>query len=469
MNQQVGTGHDRKGPSGRYLDRASNRSKTRRLAKSTAAAATAALVSLVGYSAAGASGSPRVTDGNSVVNLTWETMWSGPTLTLLDQMTTAFNASHPGIHVTETNIPSATGDAKLASQIAAGDAPDIFTEWNPVLGEYAADGSILPMTPYLKGAYRGFEKWEYPIAAQTGTYKGQLYAIPMSMNSWALYYNKSIMKAAGIMSPPKTLAQLDADQAKEWVIKNGKLQQIGLYPTGNVTFEYYAPFFGALNCFNAAGQYDYAGASCTGALTLMKWFQTFDKYPYAQVNSMEATYGAVAGGDDDAFVAGKEGFNMDGPWEGAQNVPDANPKMEGNFGVEAFPGTVGGPGTIGQGNFNIIPKGAADPAAAFEFITWLAGFNNLKFTASEDPKGGWVPASPAVAAAPAYQAWLKANPWLDVYISQMGSKYSAAPRLTPTESQVETAMGTASDNVLEKTMTPAQALAYIDTQGNSAS
>ena len=32
--------------------------------------------------------------------------------------------------------------------------------------------------------------------------------MPMSMNSWALYYNKAMLKAAGIKSPPKTLAQL---------------------------------------------------------------------------------------------------------------------------------------------------------------------------------------------------------------------------------------------------------------------
>jgi ABC-type glycerol-3-phosphate transport system substrate-binding protein len=142
-----------------------------------------------------------------------------------------------------------------------------------------------------------------------------------------------------------------------------------MYPGGN-GFEYFATFFGALNCFNSAGQYDYANTkTCPGATKLMDWLTSFKPYPYAQVNSMNATYGAVAGGDDDPFVAGKEGFNMDGPWEGAQNVPDANPSMVGNFGVVPFPGTVAGPSTIGQGNFNIIPKGAADPTAAFEFIT----------------------------------------------------------------------------------------------------
>ena len=443
--------------------RAAGKSKMRSRRAQVLAAGCALLI-LVTPGSAGAS---SLRPAASTVNLTWETMWSGPTLLLLKQMTTAFNASHPGIVVTETNIPSATGDAKLSSQIAAGDPPSIFTEWNPVIGEYAAAGSIISMNPFLKGAYKNFKSWEYPLAAATGTYKGQLVGIPMSLNSWALYYNKSILKAAGITSPPTTLAQLTADQAKEWVIKGGKLQQIGMYPGAN-GFEYFATFFGALNCFNSAGQYDYANTkTCPGATKVMDWLTNFKPYPYAQVNSMNATYGAVAGGDDDPFVAGKEGFNMDGPWEGAQNVPDANPAMEGNFGVVPFPGTVAGPSTIGQGNFNIIPKGASDPAAAFEFITWLAGFNNVKFTANMDPQGGWVPASPQIAAAPAYQNYVKKFPWMSTYLEQMSSKYSQAPVLTTHESQAENAMVTASNNVEDGTMTPAQGLTYIDTRANS--
>ena len=222
--------------------RAAGKSKMRSRGAQALAAGCAVLVLVI----PGTAGATSLRPAASTVNLTWETMWSGPTLLLLKQMTTAFNASHPGIVVSETNIPSATGDAKLQSQIAAGDPPSIFTEWNPVIGEYAADGSIISMNPYLTGAYKNFKSWEYPLAAATGTYKGQLVGVPMSLNSWALYYNKSILKAAGITSPPTTLAQLTADQAKEWIIKGGKLQQIGMYPGGN-GFEYFATFFGALN------------------------------------------------------------------------------------------------------------------------------------------------------------------------------------------------------------------------------
>jgi multiple sugar transport system substrate-binding protein len=440
-----------------------NRRKARSVTVLAAAAGLLAVAACGGTAAPAAS--PGSTASGGVVDITWQTMWSGNTLTLLNEMVTKFNATHPDIHVTESNIPSSTGDAKLLSEIAAGDPPDVFTEWNPVLGEYAADGTIQSLAPYLTGAYKGIQSWLYPIAAQGGEYDGTLYALPMGMNSWALYYNKSMLKAAGIASPPTTLAELYADQAKEWKISGGKLEQIGFYPMYDQGMEYFDSFFGAVNCLNSAGKYTLA--TCAGAQAEAQFLASYDSYPYADVAAMETAYGAVEGGDDDAFVAGKEGFDMDGPWEGAQNIPVTNSAMVGNFGVVAFPGTVAGPSTFGQGNYNIIPKGAAHPAQAFTFISWLAGYNNEPFMTSLYPKGGWMPTSPAGVQTPAFQAWLAANPWLDVFVQQMSSPYSVTPDLTATESEFETAEATASEAIGEKTDTWQQALTYIDQQANS--
>lgn len=462
MNHRGGKGTDAAGRSTGARSHRPNGLKKRSLAKISTAIATAAIVGAVGVGTTGVANA-------SVVNLTWWTMWSGATLQLLNQMTTQFNKTHPGIHVTETAIPSSatSSTAKLLSSIAAGDPPDIFTEWWPEIGEFAADGDLDSMSPYLTGKYAGFEKWEYPVAVQGGTYRGNLYAVPMGLNSWALYYNKGLLAKAGVMSPPTTLAQLQADQAKEWVITNGKVQQLGMYPDLNENgFLFYASFFGAMNCFNAAGKYDYE--NCAGAKALMNWIASYSKYPYAQVMALQTAMGQVAGGDTDIFSGGKAGFTLSGPWEGAQNIPTTGGKgLQGDFGVIPFPGTVGGPSTIGQGNFNIIPQGSAHPAQAFEFISWLAGYQNEAFMGTIDPKGGWVPGGPSVTKQPAYQAWLKANPWLGPFLPQMTSKYTVAPALTPTQAELFNAMNTATSNVLEKIMTPEAALKYIDQQGNS--
>jgi multiple sugar transport system substrate-binding protein len=405
---------------------------------------------------------------SNVVHLTWWTMWSGSTLTLLNKMVKQFNKTHPDIQVTESNIPSVatTSTAKLLSAIAAGDPPDIFTEWWPEIGSFAARGDLDSMNPYLTGSYSGFEKWEYPVAVQGGTYNKNLYAVPMSLNSWALYYNKTILAKYGITSPPKTLAQLDADQAKMWVVNSGQVSQLGFYPDTNENgFQFYTTYFGATNCITKAGKYDLA--DCAGAKKEMNWIASYDKYSYSQVMALQTAEGQVAGGQTDLWTGAKAAFVLSGPWEGAQNVPTANPALKGNFGVEPFPGTVGGASTIGQGNFNVVPKGSKHPQQAFEFISWLAGYNNGKFIGSIDPTGGWIPAGPSVTKVPAFQSWIKGNPWMTGFLPAMTSKYTQAPALTPTQSQLFTAEDTATSDVLEKIMTPTQALKYIDKQANS--
>jgi multiple sugar transport system substrate-binding protein len=433
-----------------------------------AARSTPAALLMAGALALTACGGPAASSAGSssgVVDITWQTMWSGTALSVVNQLVNDFNSTHSNIHVTASNIPSATGDEKLLSEIAAGDPPDVFTQWNLVLGEWATTGAIQSMSPYLTGSYSGLEKWMYPIALQGGVYKGKLYGVTMGLNSWALYYSKSMLKAAGIGSPPATLAQLYADSAKEWKISGGKIQQMGFYPYQE-GFISYASAFGAVNCLDPAGQYDLTG--CQGARTEANWLASYDRYPYAAVTAMEDAYGDVSGGDDDPFVAGKEGFILDGPWEGTQNIPAINPAMENNFGVVAFPGTEPQPSTFGGGNYNIIPKGAAHPRQAFEFISWLAGYQNQSVISKIDPEGGWMPASPQITAQPAFRSWVKAHPYLQIFVNQMSSPYSVTPTLTTTESEWATAQANATAYIAQRIKTPQQALAYMDAEGNSS-
>jgi multiple sugar transport system substrate-binding protein len=411
---------------------------------------------------------------SSVVHLTWWTMWSGSSLTAVNKIVAAWNKAHPTIQVTEQSIPSVqtTSTAQLLSAIAAGDPPSLFTEWWPEIGSFAADGDLTSLNQFLTGPYKGFEKWLYPVAVQGGSYKGKLVAVPQALNSWALYYNKTLMAKYGITSPPTTLAELQADQAKAWVTSNGQLQQLGFYPdTDGNSFEFYTPFFGDTNCIKN-GKYDFESpTACPGGIAEMNFFQSYAQYSYSQVMALQTALGTVAGGSTDIWGSGKSMFMLSGPWEGQVTVPSTDPSLEGNFGVEAFPGNAQYTGaTLGQGNFNIIPKGAAHAKDAFEFMAWMSGYGSRSQAtaiAKIDTQGGWVPGGPSVTKLPVYKAWIAANPWLKGFLPEETNKHTAAPVLTPTNSQLFTAEDTASANVLQGTMTPLQALQYIDQQGNS--
>lgn len=411
-------------------------------------------------------GSSPSTPKGKVTDIVWWNMWSGATVKLTDEMVTQFNASHPTIHVTQLNVPSADGDAKLLSAIAGGDAPDLFTEWNPTIGEYAASGAIQPMNKFVTGKYSGVESSLYPVVLDQGLYNKQLYALPMSMNTQLLYYNKTIMKAAGIKSPPKTLAQLNADSAKEWKFSGGRLDQIGFYPP-NTSLQVLGAVFGVPGEGFVHGKY--ALTSEPQAIKMANYIASFDKYPYSSVSAMNSAYGAVAGGDEDPFVMGKEGFEIDGVWEAAISMVASNPSMLSQFGVENFPVVPGGPTTPTSyinGNYNIIPKGAKHPHAAFTFASWLAGYNNPSI-AKYYPQGGWMPTGPALAKTGAFTNWIKKDPYVAKFVTPLLSKSSQYVPLTTGENQFFTAETTAMEDIATKKMTPLQALAYVDSQGNS--
>lgn len=399
----------------------------------------------------------------SVENVVWWNMWSGSNLTITDKMVTEFNASHPNIHVTQLNVPSNDGDAKLLSAIAGGDPPDVFTEWNPTMGSLAATGAIQPLTPYEAGTYAGIEKWMYPQVAAGGVYNGALYAIPMSMNTWALYYNKSMLKAAGVSTPPKTLAQLDADQAKEWKMDGSRAVQIGFYPIGQ-SWVIYSSYFNVHDYTN--GKYNLA--SDPGAKAEMKWMASYSKYSYSAVNALDSAYGTVAGGNADPFIMGREGFEVNGVWEAATNIPAANPPMANNFGVVPFPSVPGGatgPSTWLNGNYNVIPKGAKDPKGALTFMAWLAGFHNPSITQFY-PLGGWMPPSPTLISAAPFQKWEKQVPYVKLFANLLTGKDTVVSTLTPTESEYFDASTTALEALGTHKMTATQALQYIDAQAN---
>lgn len=425
-----------------------------------ARAATAAVVSATMLLTTGAaSASVRgLAASTKVENITYWNMWSGFYTTWIDKYVAQFNASHPGIHVTALSIPSTTGDEKLLSAIAAGDPPSVFTEWNPVIGTYAQQKAIQPLNQYLTGKYAESLKWLNPVAATGGEYKGKLYGFPMNMNSYMLYYNKAMLKAAGISSPPTTAAQLFADQAKEWKFSGSRLEQMGFYP--NADWDQLAPVW---NVTEAKGD-KYILQSSSTALALMNWIAKYKQYPFSAVSGLEAAVGQIGGGAEDPFVAGKAGFLISGMWE-MTDLAQYNPSLQ--YGVVPIPPPPGGRADTSyiNGNYNVIPKGAPDPKAAIQFITWMAGYGNASLAAKADTVGV-IPPNPGVAKNPNYATFIARNPLRKLFTNIEFRPTDETAPVTTNESEFENAMGTALTEVLSKKWVPAKALSYVDAQAN---
>ncbi|HAI73991.1 MAG TPA: hypothetical protein DCS28_03600 [Candidatus Moranbacteria bacterium] len=103
----------------------------------------------------------------------------------------------------------------LVDALASGKGPDIFLIHNTWLAEFSNKISAAPKEILTEQKFR---KDFADVCANDFIADGAIYAVPLSVDSLALYYNKDLFNAAGITAPPKTW--------EEFVILAEKLTKI---------------------------------------------------------------------------------------------------------------------------------------------------------------------------------------------------------------------------------------------------
>jgi multiple sugar transport system substrate-binding protein len=171
----------------------------RRLRTLAAAAIAASL--LVASACGGNSGGPSSSsaDGGKVtLRFTW---WGSDTRTkLTQQVIDAYQKDHPNVTIKgEFGEWSGYWD-KLATTVAANDAPDIIQMDEKYLREYADRGALLDLKK-ADGLDTG--KFESDTLG-AGEFDGGLYGLNAGINSFAVVANPAVFKAAGVAIPDDT-------------------------------------------------------------------------------------------------------------------------------------------------------------------------------------------------------------------------------------------------------------------------
>ncbi len=153
-----------------------------------------------------------------VVHITY---WAGHSSGALYQAVKAevrqFNLTHPDIQV--TFHPIGASHHGLAA-FEAGQAPNVgmLSEW--IVPQLIHAGAIIKLNPWIKRpdglTEAQIRKYYYPVIwNDMKEPNGAQYLMPLEKKSLlVIYYNRSLFKRAGIMSPPKTWAQVGQDAGK---------------------------------------------------------------------------------------------------------------------------------------------------------------------------------------------------------------------------------------------------------------
>jgi len=99
----------------------------------------------------------------------------------------------------------------LIDALASGKGPDIFLVHNTWIPTFSNKIMAAPKTILTEQKFR---QDFVDVAANDFVSDGNVLAVPLSVNSLALYYNKDLFNAAGITAPPKTWDEFLVDTEK---------------------------------------------------------------------------------------------------------------------------------------------------------------------------------------------------------------------------------------------------------------
>jgi multiple sugar transport system substrate-binding protein len=127
-------------------------------------------------------------------------VWDRNQLSAEQEIAKRFEQANPDIKIEIELTPSAQYFVKLDSAAAGGVAPDIFWINMPYFVQYAKNGIMEPLAPYIKDS--GL-KLDDVVASSVKAYQydGQQMAIPRDVDSIAVWYNKKLFDQAGVSYP----------------------------------------------------------------------------------------------------------------------------------------------------------------------------------------------------------------------------------------------------------------------------
>lgn len=333
------------------------------------------------------------------------------------QVVDAFEKKYQNIKVKMTFVET-TGQTqasdKLLTAIAGGNPPDVALFDRFLIGSWASKGSLTDLTDMVQAD--GISPDDYYAGLwKEAVYQGKVYALPWGTDNRAMFYNKDLMKKAGLdpEKPPKTVEELDAMAEKIYEKgSNRKYTQIGFIPWMNQGFLY-------TQGWNFGGQWEKNGELTPNDPQIVKaleWMAGYaKKYDIENLTSFSNALGQTG---MNPFWSGKVGFVYDGNWI----LNDLSRyKVEFKWGVAPMPAPEGyEPVTWAGGWSYVIPKGVKRSKEAWEFVKFVAHKEGTLLWAKR-PKAGY-----DITTMPSVNKELKIdeNPNLKVFVDMMPKAFT---------------------------------------------
>ncbi|HEX4141804.1 MAG TPA: ABC transporter substrate-binding protein [Candidatus Methylacidiphilales bacterium] len=319
--------------------------------------------------------SPARAANDGKIHLSYWEKWSGAEQLAMQEVVDEFNHSQNRIVVDFLSVGQIEQKTLLAT--AGGDPPDIAGVYLNDIYAFADRNALTPLSPFIRADGLTPDQFNSRYArayAGMGTYGGEVWGVPSTPTTIALYWNKDLFRAAGLdpEKPPRTIADL-VSMSKKLTVHDaeGNLTQVGFLPQQQEWWGWAFPLWFGGQIFD--GKNITIGTNPIN-VKCFAWMGAFTKmYGLENIRRLSATFGNLST-PDDPFMSGKVALLFDGVWR-YDYIQQFQPGL--NFGIGPWPEAVPGIDdfTMADSDLLIIPRGAKHPREAWEFLKYVSSPN----------------------------------------------------------------------------------------------
>lgn len=309
----------------------------------------------------------------------------------------AFEKQNPGVTVDIVGKAGQfTGDNTSAiTAVRGGNPPNVIVADRFTVAQQAAIGLLTDLQPFVDKDGGNFMNNYLSYAVDESSYLGDTYALPYDTDARGLFYNKDVMKQAGIdpsvldpkNGPPTIKKVMRLAKKMNKTNKHGNYTRMGFIPWDA------QGFYATWGLLHGAKYFD--GKTCEVTLTepaFQKAYQEFSKWAkeldYSKVQTFLATYRPPNQPPSQSpLYTGHLGMAIDGNFA-LPSIKKYAPKL--NYGVTYLPVEhKGDPPFTWSGGFGVtMPKGASNQELTWKFMKFFAGEQGQRLymkTASKIP------------------------------------------------------------------------------------
>jgi len=283
-----------------------------------------------------------------------------------------YESAHEGVTIlysqqTYTNYESRLYTRLQQATTSSEPAPDIFRIHNTWIPKYYKYLYALPSTVMTKEEYA---TTFYPTATADLTAKdGYIYAMPLEIDGLTIFYNKQLLTAAGVTTPPTDWDSF-VELAQKLTKKSsaGKITQAGLAMGTSKNVSHAAEILSFLILEQGIDIIDETKMTVT--LNTTKVESIMDTYvSFAQGTT--STWDSSLGTDIDMFSQGKLAMLIAPSWRAFEIVQMA-PTIE--FGIASLPQLSANQDPVYYSTYwaEAVGKNSTNPKIAWDFVAFLA-------------------------------------------------------------------------------------------------